>query len=145
MKLRSASNLKKVTHGGEHMFWDTTPYSSTPQHKKCKLKQLKGNTEAGMLLGISQKHNVCSRPCRLTELCNSQCLSHFAAPFIVIRTETSIVEKCKLSIYVSCNKMKHYILFAISCSNETEHIVSRHVHLKAHGYFNEENQIMFPK
>ena len=50
-----------------------------------------------MLLGISQKHNMCSSPYRLTEICNSQCLSHFAAPFIVARTETFIAENCKLS------------------------------------------------
>ena len=47
-----------------------------------------------MLSGISQKHNMRSSPCRFTEICNSQCLSHFAAPFIVVRTETSIAESC---------------------------------------------------
>ena len=29
--------------------------------------------------GRSQKHNMRSSPCRFTEFCNSQCLSHFAA------------------------------------------------------------------
>ena len=59
-----------------------------------------------MLLGISQKHNMCSSPYRLTEICNSQCLSHFAAPFIVARTETFIAENCKLpNKYIK--KMRH--------------------------------------
>ena len=59
------------------------------------LEQQSIDTEAGMLSGISQKHNMRSSPCRFTEFCNSQCLSHFAAPFIVDRTETSIAESCK--------------------------------------------------
>ena len=63
---------------------------------KQLLKQCRIDTEASVLLGISQKHNMCSSPYRLTEFCNSQCLSHFAAPFIIARTETSIVENCKL-------------------------------------------------
>jgi hypothetical protein len=49
-----------------------------------------------MLSGISQKHNMRSSSCRFTESCNSQCLSHFAAPFIVVRTETSIAESCEV-------------------------------------------------
>ena len=60
-----------------------------------QLEQQSIDTEAGMLSGISQKHNMRSSPCRFTEFCNSQCLSHFAAPFIVDRTETSIAESCK--------------------------------------------------
>ena len=65
-------------------------------HKEPQqLEQQSIDTEAGMLSGISQKHNMRSSPCRFTEFCNSQCLSHFAAPFIVDRTETSIAESCK--------------------------------------------------
>ena len=60
-----------------------------------QLEQQSIDTEAGMLSGISQKHNMRSSPCRFTEFCNSQCLSHFAAPFIADRTETSIAESCK--------------------------------------------------
>ena len=52
------------------------------------------DTEAGMHSGISREHNMRSRPCRFTEFCNSRCLSHFAAPFIADRTETSIAESC---------------------------------------------------
>ena len=36
-----------------------------------------------------------SNPYWFTEFCNSQCLSHFAAPFIVVRAETSVAESCK--------------------------------------------------
>ena len=60
-----------------------------------------------MLLGISQKHNMCSSPYRLTEICNSQCLSHFAAPFIVARTETFIAESCELHMAIAINRMLH--------------------------------------
>ena len=53
------------------------------------------DTEAGMLSGISRKRSVRSSPYWFKESCNSQCLSHFAAPFIVVRAETSIAESCK--------------------------------------------------
>ena len=33
--------------------------------------------------------------CWFTEFCNSQCLSHFAAPFFDAQAKTSIVEDCK--------------------------------------------------
>ena len=36
-----------------------------------------------------------SHPYWFTEFCNSQCLSHFAAPFTVVRAETSVAESCK--------------------------------------------------
>ena len=54
----------------------------------------KTDTEAGMLSGISRKHSIRSNPYWFTEFCNSQCLSHFAAPFIVVRAETSVAESC---------------------------------------------------
>ena len=47
-----------------------------------------------MLSGISRKRSVRSNPYWFTEFCNSQCLSHFAAPFIVVRAETSVAESC---------------------------------------------------
>ena len=52
------------------------------------------DTEAGMLSGVSRKRSVRSGSCWFTEFCNSQCLSHFAAPFIVVRAETSVAESC---------------------------------------------------
>ena len=56
------------------------------------------DTEAGMLSGISRKRSVRSSPYWFTESCNSQCLSHFAAPFIIARAETSITESCKKKV-----------------------------------------------
>ena len=56
------------------------------------------DTEADMLSGISRKRSIRSNPYWFTEFCNSQCLSHFAAPFIVVRAETSVAESCV------CNK-----------------------------------------
>ena len=58
------------------------------------LEQQSIDTEAGMLSGISRKHSIRSNPDWFTEFCNSQCLSHFAAPFIVVRAETSVAESC---------------------------------------------------
>ena len=55
------------------------------------------DTEAGMLPGISRKRSIRSNPYWFTEFCNSQCLSHFAAPFIVVRAETSVAESCEQS------------------------------------------------
>ena len=56
------------------------------------------DSEAGMLSGISRKRSIRSNPCWFTEFCKSQCLSHFAAPFIVVRAETSVAESCKEAI-----------------------------------------------
>ena len=42
------------------------------------------DTEVGMLSGISRKRSIRSGICWFTEFCKSQCLSHFAAPFIVV-------------------------------------------------------------
>ena len=52
------------------------------------------DTEAGMLSGVSRKRSIRSSPCWFTEFCKSQCLSHFAAPFVVVRAETSVAESC---------------------------------------------------
>ena len=46
--------------------------------------ETKVDTEAGMLSGVSRKRSIRSSPCWFTEFCKSQCLSHFAAPFIVV-------------------------------------------------------------
>ena len=43
---------------------------------------------------MSRKRSIRSNLYRFTEFCNSQCLSHFAAPFIVVRAETSVAESC---------------------------------------------------
>ena len=61
------------------------------------------DTEVGMLSGVSRKRRMRSNPCWFTEFCNSQRLSHFAAPFIVVRAETSVAESCDENAKV----MKH--------------------------------------
>ena len=53
------------------------------------------DTEASMLSGISRQRKIRSNPYWFTEFCNSQCLSHFAAPFIVAWAETSVAESCE--------------------------------------------------
>ena len=76
-------------------------HRQSQQHARTRqqpLQQQGIDTEAGMLSGISRKRSIRSRPYWFTEFCNSQCLSHFAAPFIVDRTETSIAESCKLLV-----------------------------------------------
>ena len=57
------------------------------------------DTEAGMLSGVSRKRSIRSNPCWFTEFCKSQCLSHFAAPFIVVQAETSVAESCKEAVF----------------------------------------------
>ena len=59
------------------------------------------DTEEGILSGISRKCSIRSRSYWFTEFCNSQCLSHFAAPFIVVRAETSVAESCILKSMVT--------------------------------------------
>lgn len=63
-------------------------------HDKMTVAWENIDTEAGMLSGISRKRSIRSNPYWFTEFCNSQCLSHFAAPFIVVRAETSVAESC---------------------------------------------------
>ena len=60
------------------------------------------DTEAGMLSGISRERSIRSNPYWFTEFCNSQCSSHFAAPFIVVRAETSVAESCNAKM--SCGQ-----------------------------------------
>ena len=79
--------------------------TSALTHKKLTaltrmLKRTKIDTEAGMLSGISRKRSIRSRTYWFTEFCNSQCLSHFAAPFIVVRAETSVAESCMQRMHV---------------------------------------------
>ena len=65
------------------------------ERKTRRQHETEVDTEAGMLSGISRKRSIRSNPYWFTEFCNSQCLSHFAAPFIVVRAETSVAESCK--------------------------------------------------
>jgi hypothetical protein len=54
------------------------------------------HSEGGMLPGISRKRSMRSKSYWFAEFCNLQCLSHFAAPFIVVRAEASIAESCEI-------------------------------------------------
>ena len=65
------------------------------------------DTEVGMLSGVSRKRSIRSGICWFTEFCKSQCLSHFAAPFIVVRTETSIAESCELHMAIASDRRLH--------------------------------------
>ena len=56
------------------------------------------DAEAGMLSGISRKHKVRSSLNWFAEFCNSKCLSHFAAPFIVVRAETFVAEDLEIML-----------------------------------------------
>ena len=72
----------------------TRTRDSTNQGWNTSVAWVSIDTEAGMLSGISRKRSIRSNPYWFTEFCNSQCLSHFAAPFIVVRAETSVAESC---------------------------------------------------
>ena len=83
------------TRQGQEAPWHADTH--TQQHQKnwnVLVAWVSIDTEAGMLSGISRKRSIRSNPYWFTEFCNSQCLSHFAAPFIVVRAETSVAESC---------------------------------------------------
>ena len=102
---------QECKHMETNTLWGTATYNSAPCQHKQLLKQCNGDTEVDILLRISQKYNMCSRPCRLTEFCNLQCISHFAAPFIVVRTETFVAEDDRLSSTITFDKIKQTIEF----------------------------------
>ena len=82
-----------------------TPLEPPHIHGEAEQRhETKVDTEAGMLSGISRKRSIRSNPYWFTEFCNSQCLSHFAAPFIVVRAETSVAESCKRMKWKSTQK-----------------------------------------
>ena len=72
-----------------------TQSPTTSGRKARRQHETEADAEAGMLSGISRKRSIRSNPCWFTEFCKSQCLAHFAAPFIVVRAETSVAESCK--------------------------------------------------
>ena len=81
---------------GARRHLDTHILDSNPTHRgrRRPLEVYEIDTEAGILSGISRKRSVRSKSYWFTEFCNSQCVSHFAAPFIVVRAETSVAESC---------------------------------------------------
>ena len=70
--------------------------TNTEECGTCVGGRMRLDTEAGMLSGISRKCSLRSELHWFTEFCRSQCLSQFAASFIVVRAETSIAESCKV-------------------------------------------------
>ena len=97
------SNVHFMHQGQQRAPWCTETDS---RHRRLHKQSLEArrqhetevDSEAGMLSGISRKRSIRSNPCWFTEFCKSQCLSHFAAPFIVVRAETSVAESCKEAI-----------------------------------------------
>ena len=87
---RSVPHLNSHDGAKRHSATARPPKVSTSSECGCGV-----DTEAGMLPGISRKRSIRSNPYWFTEFCNSQCLSHFAAPFIVVRAETSVAESCE--------------------------------------------------
>ena len=88
-ELNASRARSSLTHRHAHVM--------EPTCWKASVAWVSVDTEAGMLSGISRKRSIRSNPYWFTEFCNSQCLSHFAAPFIVVRAETSVAESCKAS------------------------------------------------
>ena len=86
-KLNASRARSTLTHKHAHM--------TVPTSWNASVAWVSIDTEAGMLSGISRKRSIRSNPYWFTEFCNSQCLSHFAAPFIVVRAETSVAESCE--------------------------------------------------
>ena len=63
---------------------------------KFERLHISGHRQSGELIPKSTHRYAFRVPVRFTEFCNSQMLiAQFAAPFIVVRTETSIAESCK--------------------------------------------------
>ena len=68
-------------------------------HRDTLLSVIKReDSEADRPSGMSRKHRIHSRFYWFTEFCNSQCLSHFAAPFISVQAKTFIAEGCNWDI-----------------------------------------------
>ena len=94
-------------HQGHRAPWCTDAacrLTAPPCRGTHRQHETKVDSEAGMLSGLSQKRSIRSNPCWFTEFCKSQCLSHFAAPFIVVQAETSVAESCKEAIIGRCRE-----------------------------------------
>ena len=89
--------------GANRHLWDSSPRGGTPSAWQADASTTRQQclwcqaflARQGVLSGISRKRSIRSSLYWSTEFCNSQCLSHFAAPFIVVRAETSVAESCK--------------------------------------------------
>ena len=96
-QLPAANEPLELNASGVQARPDTQSHLISRAHTSvCSAESIRGvDTEAGMLSGISRERSIRSNPYWFTEFCNSQCSSHFAAPFIVVRAETSVAESCK--------------------------------------------------
>ena len=81
--LHASSSAHAASERQAPILTHTTP-SDELAYMQAPRWQKEVDTEAGMLSGISRKRRMRSGFYWLTEICNSQCLSHFAAPFIVV-------------------------------------------------------------
>ena len=72
--------------------------TNVTQHYMWMIICIQMNPEANLLARVSQKHRIHSKSYWFTETCNSQCLLHFAAPFMVVQAETSIAENVFLFV-----------------------------------------------
>ena len=96
-------------------------WATRPAEKRQK-------TEAHVLSGITRKSNMRSTFYWFTESCNSQCLSHFAAPFIVVRAETAITGSCVVHTnWKPSTKMENIKMVKIIVKK----VASEHLHLSA--------------
>ena len=94
-QLPTANELFELNASGVQARPGTQSHLVSSPTEVCSAASIRGvDTEAGMLSGISQERSIRSNPYWFTEFCNSQCSSHFAAPFIVVRAETSVAESC---------------------------------------------------
>ena len=94
-QLPTANELFELNASGVQARPGTQSHLISSPTEVCSAASIRGvDTEAGMLSGISQERSIRSNLYWFTEFCNSQCSSHFAAPFIVVRAETSVAESC---------------------------------------------------
>ena len=119
--LKKMFNVAHVQHHQRHMCQCNECYIETWKHENVTPEwhtpQKKQDTEANMHSGITRKRNMRSTFCWFTESCNAQCLSQFAAPFIVVRAETSITG----NFWKPSTKMEHIKMvkiIVIKVSNE---------------------------
>jgi hypothetical protein len=111
--IRTSSQPKGSRHPDAQTRTQLTQLGPPHIHGEAEQRhETKVDTEAGMLSGVSRKRSIRSNPCWFTEFCKSQCLSHFAAPFIVVRAETSVAESCEeafnsLAVDAKENIQKH--------------------------------------
>ena len=92
------------------LLWHTTTHHSKVSymqllHVACAHECI--DTETGKPSGVAWRHNAHSNLYWFTEFCYSACLSHFAAPFIVIPAKASNAENCVGVLLMETSRFKH--------------------------------------